>query len=103
VAILLSIHSQAVENFTVAYITRATNGFDRFYTWIGLMANGGQFRTWSDNSAVDYTRWETGQPNLSSGMCVAIQSWAQMDKPDGWRTLDCSFQRPYICLKNRIN
>lgn len=100
---LVSIHNQQNENFTAAYINQATQGFDRFYTWIGLMAVQGQFRTWTDGTSVTYTRWEAGQPSLSTGQCVAMQSWAQLDKPDGWRSLDCSFQRPYVCMKNKIS
>jgi len=97
---LVSIHSQAQEDFVAWYINNATQGLDRFYTWIGLQAIQGQFSAWSDGTPVDYTSWELGQPNLASGNCAAFQSWQQADKPDGWRSLDCNSLRPLVCRKN---
>jgi hypothetical protein len=101
---LLSIHNMLQENVTAAYVIYSVpDGFNRFYTWIGLKAVQGQFQRWVDGTAIDYTAWEPGQPNLASGQCVALQAWQQIDKPNGWRSLDCSYQRPYLCLKNPTN
>jgi len=100
---LISIHSAAQEDIIAAYIVYSTPDSERFYTWVGLMAVQGQFTRWTDNTGVDYTAWESSQPNLNVGQCTVIQAWEQEGKASGWRTLDCAYQRPYICQKNPIN
>ncbi|XP_070535374.1 macrophage mannose receptor 1-like isoform X2 [Ptychodera flava] len=70
--------------------------------WIGLVKGHGGFK-WLDNSPLQFTRWEEGQPNLASQSrdkekCVILQIY------DGdWDDIVCSNRRlGYVCKKPKI-
>jgi hypothetical protein len=56
-------------------VNNATQGFDRFYTWIGLQAIQGQFSRWTDGSPVDYTAWEAGKHHAWTASIVIINDY----------------------------
>jgi len=88
---LVSVLSQA-EYDQLKTIVQGTNPID--LVWIGLWRPGpfGLFQ-WVDGNNATYRKWADGQPQVNSGDCVAWQTTA----PDGWITLDCSYQQRFIC------
>lgn len=88
---LLSIHSQAIQDFT------AQQAFDIAASdwWIGIndIQQEGTF-VWSDGTPVDFTAWNEGEPNNAGDEdCVNLPYWTG----GLWNDLGCDAVRPYIC------
>uniref|UniRef100_A0A914PR04 C-type lectin domain-containing protein n=1 Tax=Panagrolaimus davidi TaxID=227884 RepID=A0A914PR04_9BILA len=63
--------------------------------WIGLndLASSGKW-SWMDNSTLDFTDWDKGQPeNISGFDCCAVG----MDHGK-WISDDCFKRKPFVCL-----
>ncbi|XP_048247369.1 C-type mannose receptor 2-like isoform X2 [Haliotis rufescens] len=102
---LISIHSQAENDFVYENITR---------NWIAIgatdAAEEGTF-LWTDGSPMDYTDWQSGEPNNARGVedCVFMQpsdkekGWIRepSDKRMGWNDGPCSsdMTAAFICYQ----
>ncbi len=71
---LASIHSLAEQNLISAGV--AANYSATSFVWIGFtdQVTEGNFQ-WSDGSAVNYTFWNSGEPNDASGEDYAVINW----------------------------
>ena len=67
-------------------------------SWIGLFTtqNSGTNYFWVDDSAVDFTNWEEGEPNGNGafGTELCIQAYAHNGK---WNDASCTDRMAYIC------
>ncbi|XP_061163166.1 macrophage mannose receptor 1-like [Saccostrea echinata] len=93
---LVSIHS-AIENAFIALqldTTKSTN------LWIGLSDETfeSQF-IWLDNSRVDFTNWDEGEPNSYTENCAEMIAYG--DGVGRWNDVPCSVRRSYICQTNK--
>uniref|UniRef100_A0A3Q3FSL0 C-type lectin domain-containing protein n=1 Tax=Labrus bergylta TaxID=56723 RepID=A0A3Q3FSL0_9LABR len=91
-AILVSIHSQAEEEFLSIY-SKGTS------KWIGLKHNpteGGY--SWSDGTALSHTNWGPGEPNNHEGReeCVEMVSTTN-GTFSWWNDLNCDAHQDWIC------
>ncbi|XP_070535739.1 macrophage mannose receptor 1-like [Ptychodera flava] len=88
---LVSIH-HALENEFIAGQMGTTGD-----VWIGLLRGAGGFR-WMDNSPIQYTNWEQGEPSSVDEECTAVSRFNGR-----WRDLRCNSQRMgYICKSPMI-
>nr|XP_020506487.1 macrophage mannose receptor 1-like [Labrus bergylta] len=92
-AILVSIHSQAEEEFLSIY-SKGTS------KWIGLKHNpteGGY--SWSDGTALSHTNWGPGEPNNHEGReeCVEMVSTTN-GTFSWWNDLNCDAHQDWICM-----
>ncbi|XP_048752140.2 macrophage mannose receptor 1-like isoform X2 [Ostrea edulis] len=93
---LASIHSD-MENAFIALQLDTTKSYN---VWIGLSDESfeSQF-IWLDNSPVDFTNWNNGEPNSYSENCAEmIVSGERIGK---WNDAPCSSKRGYICQTNK--
>jgi len=55
---------------------------------------------------VKHTVMLLGQPDLVSGQCGIFQPRADWgaggEYPGGWRTQDCSYLRPFLCMRAKL-
>ncbi|XP_022332922.2 macrophage mannose receptor 1-like isoform X2 [Crassostrea virginica] len=89
---LVSIHSE-IEN---AFIALQFDASSTESLWIGLSDESlDSSFSWIDNSPVDFTNWNVGEPNSYAENCGEI-----IVKSDGvgkWNDVYCSVRRGYIC------
>lgn len=93
---LASIHS-IYEN---AFLFSQMKGlFDKLYIGFNDIKNEGKFH-WSDQSSVDFTSWNSRQPDnyFNSEDCAEI--WPFATQKGKWNDVDCSSQLGYICQKD---
>ena len=70
---LVSVSSQAIENFIIANFLQAPQATAVPY-WIGLTdqlpytTTSGQYTKWTDGTPLSYTNWNPGEPNDSGGI-----------------------------------
>lgn len=88
---LISIHTQAVQDFLVSEAF-AIQGGD---WWVGLndLKTEGTF-VWTDGTKLDYLHWNGGEPNNAGE-----EDCANLTQGGGgqWNDLACDAARPYIC------
>uniref|UniRef100_A0A8C6SID7 C-type lectin domain-containing protein n=1 Tax=Neogobius melanostomus TaxID=47308 RepID=A0A8C6SID7_9GOBI len=91
---LVSIHSLEEHNFVKSLI----QNFDhrQGLTWIGLSDTQKEGWMWSDGSPVDFSQWNTGEPNNVGGNedCALVNFGSELKWNDG----TCSDRRPSVCV-----
>ncbi|XP_059169016.1 C-type mannose receptor 2-like [Physella acuta] len=86
---LASLHSEE----EIAFIRPQMNG-NAYYHWIGLhRASNGKWQ-WIDETEIKFTRWDSGQPQLSIVSCAATHT--TLDK---WSSEPCFTQKNGLCKK----
>jgi len=97
-ASLASIHSEDVMNKVLGELSTT-----QMTSWIGLFTtqNSGTNYFWVDDSAVDFTNWEEGEPNGNGafGTELCIQAYAHNGK---WNDASCTDKMAYICKIPKI-
>ncbi|KAI0222168.1 C-type mannose receptor 2 [Lamellibrachia satsuma] len=86
---LASISSE-IEN---AAITLRLDGY-AIGLWLGLHQSNGLW-SWTDNSAVDFTKWAPGEPSINTGDCGEM--WTYPGPSGTWNNVLCSKMRGYVC------
>ena len=71
--------------------------------WIGLNVIGairGSY-SWSDGTALDFTRWSVGEPNDKGGRESCVELVMKINNMEGhhfhWNDRHCTDKRPFIC------
>ncbi|XP_030626961.1 lactose-binding lectin l-2 isoform X2 [Chanos chanos] len=66
-------------------------------TWLGL-SNCQKRNTWfwSDGTKVDYTSWNSGEPNWSKNECCVHFNWSNQKN---WNDIPCHEAYSFICVK----
>ena len=104
---LASIHSKAENDFVFglwkAYLTEQVWNFviiePSNSLWVGLndITKEGVFE-WSDQTPLDYTYWQPGEPNDNNYAEDCTHLWTAGDgKGDDWNDAQCSIALPYVC------
>nr|XP_015210001.1 PREDICTED: macrophage mannose receptor 1 [Lepisosteus oculatus] len=65
--------------------------------WIGLYKNVNGAWLWIDNSVVDYTNWNSGEPSRQNDECVEMFSDSGM-----WNNANCHSYKAYICKAAKV-
>ncbi|MBN3307386.1 MRC1 protein, partial [Amia calva] len=65
--------------------------------WIGFYKNVNGQWLWLDNSVVDYTNWNSGEPSEHNEECVEIYS-----DTGKWNNINCNSYKPYICKTAKV-
>ena len=96
---LASIHSSDDFNDAASVCSNAlsTYGVLSPGCWIGLYENSGTW-TWTDNSALDYTRWNPSEPS-GDGDCVHLWN----DYSYNFNDKECTAEMYPICDKVPTN
>ncbi|XP_017540854.1 ladderlectin-like isoform X1 [Pygocentrus nattereri] len=68
-------------------------------TWIGLSdCQEEKMWIWSDGSKLDYTNWNSNEPNFSNGECCVHMNWADQKN---WNDIPCTqYKYPFVCARN---
>ncbi|XP_069739020.1 C-type lectin Cal-like isoform X2 [Phaenicophaeus curvirostris] len=91
---LSSIHSSGAAVVLAEYVAGQNDGAN---VWIGLKDEEHNRRwKWLDNSALDFTRWDAGQPNnlLHNEFCVVLEKTSGFQF---WHDYPCQSRFPFLC------
>ncbi|XP_038077198.1 lymphocyte antigen 75-like [Patiria miniata] len=90
---LAIIHSAPLQSF----LTTKLKGLD-YRMWIGLsdLTSNSQFR-WIDGTALDYTNWNSGEPNEANGEEDCVEMTYDVVAAGEWNDNACSKLNGYIC------
>ncbi|XP_076822718.1 macrophage mannose receptor 1-like [Clavelina lepadiformis] len=91
---LVSIHSDEEITIITNLVLQQTN-YSFVYFWIGLN-NLNQVYQWTDGSPVNFTNWDTGEPDHPQGFENCAESQLYYHYPD-WNNLNCDMTRNFIC------
>ena len=90
---LVSIHSEAENNFVVNLIENANPNLGD--VWIGLTDPSVEGR-WSDGSALSYTKWEVNEPDGATAADTCVTT--HCDLSTTWCDASCSEKHPSVCV-----
>ncbi|XP_064644550.1 macrophage mannose receptor 1-like isoform X2 [Lineus longissimus] len=93
-ATLVSIHSNALNDYLVSAATGANLQVDSF--WIGLLRRSHGGFLWADNTGVGFTKWNDGEPNDQgeAEQCVGFFKVSGL-----WNDNSCDVPRGYMCMR----
>lgn len=92
---LASIHSLEEQKLLLSFFesVNVKNGTE---IWIGGQQVDFNYFNWMDGSSLNYTNWDTNEPNAPSDKCIEMQYLNGK-----WNDIDCSKQRFVICEKRK--
>lgn len=91
---LASIHSSSDDNF----IRSLWISSGHYYVWLG-MHRVNKCWEWTDGSAVEFTKWHTGEPNNGDSCRICLILAVYTGGARGWNDDYCRRGFPFICQK----
>ncbi|CAH1796584.1 unnamed protein product [Owenia fusiformis] len=97
---MVSVHDQLEHNFIYTHLSHDA----RWALWIGLIRQRSGSWVWRDQSPVDFTKWNKGEPNDPDGKnnedCTEMYAYYANG---GWNNIPCTVQRGYICKVEQVS
>ncbi|XP_045124558.1 macrophage mannose receptor 1-like [Portunus trituberculatus] len=91
-ATLVNIHSEEENQFFANQLIQSSQS-----CWMGLQYNGANW-TWADGTPMDYSNWNSGEPNnMESETCGEMIDYPNSAYEGKWNNLECGTSRAFGC------